>query len=129
MEDLLKLSAEKIYNKEFSIEFKGYSPKEIDSFLDVVIKDYQIMDKISEELFDENRRLKYEIATLEAEIIELKASLKVSDETKGVSNIDLLRRLSRLEEIILNREWHSDNRWETRGKSMLAHSEMSVVFM
>ena len=101
MDDLLKLNAEKIYNKEFSIEFKGYSPKEIDSYLDVVIKDYQIIDKITEELFHENRRLKYEVATLEAEIIELKASLKISEETKGVSNIDLIRRLSRLEEIIL----------------------------
>ena len=103
MDDLLKLSAEKIYNKEFSIEFKGYSPKEIDSYLDVVIKDYQIADKITEELFDENRRLKYEVATLEAEIIELKALNKMSDEPKGVSNIDILRRLARLEEIILNR--------------------------
>ena len=101
MDDLLKLNAEKIYNKEFSVEFKGYSPKEIDSYLDVVIKDYQIMDKITEELFDENRRLKYEIATLEAEIIELKASNKMAGENRGVSNIDILRRLSRLEDIIL----------------------------
>lgn len=101
VEDLLKLSAEEIYNKEFSIEFKGYSPKEIDSYLDLVIKDYQVINKVTNDLFEENRKLKYEIATLEAEIIELKAQLKVSDDSKGVSSVDILKRLSRLEDIIL----------------------------
>ncbi|NLC54368.1 MAG: DivIVA domain-containing protein [Erysipelothrix sp.] len=103
MKDILKLSAEKIYEKEFSVEFKGYSPKEIDSFLDTVIKDYQIIDEITDEIIKDNRRLKYEVATLEAEIIELKAMLKVNDRKPEVSNIDILRRLARLEEIILNK--------------------------
>lgn len=102
VKDILKLSAEKIYEKEFSVEFKGYSPKEVDGFLDTVIKDYQVVEKITDELFDENRRLKYEVATLEAEIIELKALAKVIDDNPGVSNIDILRRLARLEDIISN---------------------------
>ena len=53
MQDYLKLSAEKIYNKDFSIDFKGYSPQEIDEFLDVVIKDYQVAEKVIDEVFEE----------------------------------------------------------------------------
>ena len=45
MKDLLKLNAEAIYNKDFSIDFKGYSPKEIDEYLDVVISDYLVIEK------------------------------------------------------------------------------------
>ncbi len=103
MQDYLKLSAEKIYNKDFSIDFKGYSPQEIDQFLDVVIKDYQVAEKLINEVFEENRRLKYEIATLEAEIIELKAGITVNESQDDHSNIDILKRLARLEEIILNK--------------------------
>lgn len=103
MQDYLKLSAEKIYNKDFSIDFKGYSPQEIDEFLDVVIKDYQVAEKVIDEVFEENRRLKYEIATLEAEIIELKANINVNESQSDHSNIDILKRLARLEEIILNK--------------------------
>lgn len=104
MQDLLKLNAEKIFNKDFSIDFKGYSPQEIDEFLDVVIKDYQVAEKVINEMFDENKRLKYEIATLEAEIIELKANVSVNEtSSSNNSNIDILKRLARLEEIILNK--------------------------
>ena len=103
MKDLMKLSAEDIYNKDFSIDFKGYSPQEIDEYLDIIIKDYQIADKVIDEIFNENRRLKYEVANLEAEIIELKAQLSVNQKAPEVSNIDILKRLARLEEIILNK--------------------------
>ena len=103
MKDLMKLSAEDIYNKDFSIDFKGYSPQEIDEYLDIIIKDYQIADKVIDEMFNENRRLRYEVANLEAEIIELKAQLSVNQKAPEVSNIDILKRLARLEEIILNK--------------------------
>ncbi len=103
MSNYFNLSAEKIYNKDFSIDFKGYSPKEIDEFLDEVIQDYQAGEKITSDLLEENRKLKYEIATLKAEIIELKANINVNNNNTDNSNIDILRRLSRLEEIILNK--------------------------
>ncbi len=103
MQNHLKLSAEKIFNKDFSIDFKGYSPQEIDEYLDVIIKDYQIAEKVLDEMFDENRRLKYQVATLEAEIIELKAGLAVNEVNNDTSNIDILKRLARLEEIILKK--------------------------
>lgn len=103
MNEYLKLNAEKIFNKDFSIDFKGYAPQEIDEFLDVVIKDYQIADKVMNEMFEENRKLKYEVATLEAEIIELKANLSVQNDSSDSGNLDILKRLARLEELILNK--------------------------
>ena len=39
--DMSKLNEQTIYNKEFNIEFKGYSTLEVDTFLDLVIQDYQ----------------------------------------------------------------------------------------
>lgn len=103
MKDLLKLNAEAIYNKDFSIDFKGYSPKEIDEYLDVVISDYLVIEKAYDRLKEENKNLQFEVANLEAEIIELKASLSVNEKTPEVSNIDILKRLARLEEIVLNK--------------------------
>jgi len=37
MNKIGKLDAQSIYQKEFNIEFKGYSATEVDAFLDVVI--------------------------------------------------------------------------------------------
>jgi DivIVA domain-containing protein len=36
-----KLNEQTILNKEFNVEFKGYSMLEVDSFLDQIILDYQ----------------------------------------------------------------------------------------
>ena len=41
----LNLTPEEILNKEFNVDFKGYSPAEVDSFLDSVLEDYQIMEE------------------------------------------------------------------------------------
>ena len=103
MKDLLKLNAEAIYNKDFSIDFKGYSPKEIDEYLDIVISDYLVIEKAYDRLKEENKNLQFEVANLESEIIELKAALSVNEKAPEVSNIDILKRLARLEEIVLNK--------------------------
>ena len=50
MERNLNLDVDTIVNKEFSIEFKGYSPIEVDSFLDKIVQDYDTFQKIIEEL-------------------------------------------------------------------------------
>ncbi|NLC33921.1 MAG: DivIVA domain-containing protein [Erysipelothrix sp.] len=103
MNENLKLNAEKIFNKNFSVDFQGYTPQEVDSFLDVVIQDYQVIEKVINEKSDENRKLKYTVATLEAEIIELKAKLVITETPSDTGNLDILKRLARLEEIILNK--------------------------
>ena len=38
MQKKLTLTSDEIINKEFSLQYKGYVPQEVDSFLDEVIK-------------------------------------------------------------------------------------------
>ena len=45
----LLLDPEKIVNQEFSIDFQGYNPDQVDLMLDNVIKDYQTYDKMIED--------------------------------------------------------------------------------
>ena len=48
----LNLTPEEILNKEFNVDFKGYSPSEVDTFLDTVLEDYQIMEENVQQLLD-----------------------------------------------------------------------------
>lgn len=45
MENKLNLDPQTILDKEFHVDFKGYSPAEVDEFLDSVIQDYQIYER------------------------------------------------------------------------------------
>ena len=95
------LTPKDILEKEFKIDTRGYRPQEVDKFLDTIISDYEEMFALMREyerdkksLIDENMRLKQEIRSL-------RTKLDVASETRrGVSNVDLLRRLSNLEKII-----------------------------
>jgi len=95
------LTPKDILEKEFKIDTRGYRPQEVDKFLDTIISDYEEMFALMREyerdkksLIDENMRLKQEIRSL-------RTKLDVASETNGgVSNVDLLRRLSNLEKII-----------------------------
>jgi DivIVA domain-containing protein len=41
MSGKVNLDLQTILDKQFDIDFKGYSPDEVDSFLDLVMEDYQ----------------------------------------------------------------------------------------
>lgn len=95
------LTPKDILEKEFKIDTRGYRPQEVDKFLDAIISDYEEMfalmrecDRDKKALIDENMRLKQEIRSLRTKLDA------VSETSGGVSNVDLLRRLSNLEKII-----------------------------
>ncbi len=89
-----KLSAQDIYDKEFSVDSRGYSANEVDSYLDQIIEDYQeyeeqtqklssallSCDQKIKELTDENAQLKASARGLESQLNELKAAL---DQARG----------------------------------------------
>ena len=50
MEKNIVLDIDTILNKEFNIDFKGYSPIEVDTFLDMVVKDYDGFQQLILEL-------------------------------------------------------------------------------
>lgn len=106
--DRIVLTSRDILQKEFKIDTRGYRPQEVDRFLDIIIKDYDEMTSIinelesdKKELLEDNLRLKRELRNLRSKL-EL-ATVNDSQGATGV-NADLLRRLSNLEKIIYGKE-------------------------
>lgn len=93
-----ELTVQEILDKQFNIDFKGYNAHEVDEFLDLVIHDYQVYEEKIKEY--SQTLLKYEntIESLKNQINDLQARLNCKEEmSENNSNLDVLRRLSRLE--------------------------------
>lgn len=108
MSSKINLDVQTILDKEFNVDFKGYSPKEVDSFLDDVIQDYEQYEKMTEELNEKIAELERTNASLRAKLIEVEGKTKAlevsnSPVNEGAANVDILKRLSRLEEEVFNR--------------------------
>ncbi len=102
MENKFNLDVHSILEKEFHIDFKGYSSVEVDGLLDQVIEDYQRFDEVVAKLSEVNLSQGRLIASLKAKLIELESKAKVSDNQKSLdsSQMDILKRLARLEKIV-----------------------------
>ena len=104
----LNLTPDDILEKEFKIDTRGYRLKEVDQFLDLIIQDYQTLidiiksqEKDKDELTDEILKLKQELrdANVNVEI----ARANSNNNTTSVSNVDILKRLSNLENVIFGK--------------------------
>ena len=103
--DKIALTMQDILEKEFKIDTRGYRMQEVDSFLDIVIRDYNEYNNIIEKLTEENDKLSEENTSLKQEMRNLKASIENSTtKEKEITNVDLLRRISQLEKIVLGKE-------------------------
>lgn len=106
MEDMagkVNLDIQTILDKEFNIDFKGYNATEVDAFLDLVIQDYQTYQEITGNLNQKIAELERTNASLRAKLIEVEGRTRALEANptpaqQGASNIDILKRLSRLEE-------------------------------
>ena len=96
----LNLTPEEILNKEFNVDFKGYSPAEVDAFLDGVLEDYQIMEENVQQLLDTVATLQNQVKELTEKNVELEGRKMAFDlsNTTSYSSVDILKRISRLEE-------------------------------
>ena len=99
-EDKRFLTAREILEKDFKIDARGYRPQEVDQFLDLIIKDYVDFEATTKRLVTEIKALEADNAKLKAEIRNLKASLDIAGSNKGVTNVDLLKRISDLEKVV-----------------------------
>lgn len=86
--DKTQLTIKDIVEKEFKTSVKGYKQTEVDKFLDIIIKDYEIMLGEIEELQQENQRLKKQLE---------ESAKRPTPQTAGTTNFDILKRLSNLE--------------------------------
>ncbi len=89
----LKLSVQTIVEKEFKTSMRGYNQDEVDKFLDIVIKDYEMFQQYATELQKENERLKKQANT----------SVRPQAQTTA-PNVDVLQRLSNLEKTVFDLE-------------------------
>ena len=103
--DRITLTMQDILEKEFKIDARGYRLQEVDKFLDVIIKDYNEYNNIIKSLEKEKRELAQENTALKNEVRNLKSSIEAARiGEKEITNVDLLRRISQLEKIILGKE-------------------------
>ena len=101
----VSLSIQDILEKEFKIDTRGYRPQEVDSFLDVIMRDYNEYNNSIKALVKDNKSLMAENHTLKEEVRNLKSSIEAAKYgEKEITNVDLLRRISQLEKIILGKE-------------------------
>ena len=104
-QDKIALTMQDILEKEFKVDTRGYRMQEVDQFLDVIIRDYNEYNNMIKELKKENEKLEEENTSLKQEMRSLKSSIEtVKGGEKEITNVDLLRRISQLEKIVLGKE-------------------------
>ncbi|MFV0381798.1 MAG: DivIVA domain-containing protein [Breznakia sp.] len=98
------LDIEKILQKQFHIDLKGYAMSDVDTFLDLIIQDYETFTQNINELGvhlqnyeNENRRLKNKIQ-------ELNNALRLQDSIEPVvEQVDILKRITNLENTVFKK--------------------------
>ena len=105
MQGKISLTPQEILKKDFKIDMRGYSLKEVDSFLDEIIGDYENFNEIIRNYEAEKEELLKEIMNLKQELRNVKMSIDAArDSEKEVTNLDVLRRISNLEKIVYGKE-------------------------
>ena len=104
IEEKIQLTRNDILEKQFKIDARGYRPQEVDKFLDVIISDYTVYDIRLDQYENELRNVLRENSRLKEEIRNLKSTLSLAENNKGVTNVDILRRLGELEKIVYGEE-------------------------
>ncbi len=111
MENGFNHSSKSILDKVFPSSEKGYDPYEVDSFLDEIILDYQLLEQngyITQaryaSLVEDIARLREENKNLKIELESYKKRFDGISSTKNVSkeNIDYLTRISKLEKALFD---------------------------
>lgn len=111
----ITLTPQDILDKEFKIDTRGYRLKEVDQFLDTIIGDYEQFLEIINSLEKEKADMLAEIMNLKQELRNSKLSVQVASNSGNhgeVSNIDIMRRLSKLEKMVYNSKSNSEDEKE-----------------
>lgn len=102
----LLLDSTKILNKEFTKNKPGYNAMQVDTFLDIVIKDYDTFadyitysEKTISDLQNQLDVLNEKMPALEAENISLKTKLGniATNDDVSLGNLELKKRIAKLE--------------------------------
>ena len=101
----LKLDSNKVFHKVFEGTKPGYNATQVDTFLDdyEAVEAYvQKTDELIDNLNKTNKMLKDRLTTTEANLAVLEEKMKnISDnESVSMANLDLLKRISTLEQAL-----------------------------
>ncbi|MFF2286546.1 cell division regulator GpsB [Peribacillus butanolivorans] len=94
LSDKIKLTAKDILEKDFKTAMRGYKPEDVDQFLDLIIKDYEVFHQEIDDLKQENLKLKKQA---EESTKRPNQHQPAPGATPGTTNFDILKRLSNLE--------------------------------
>jgi DivIVA domain-containing protein len=100
MNDKLKQSPESILHKRFNVDFKGYSPLEVDSFLDDVMHDYAHYESMIASLVSRIETLEESLRSYQTKLIEANTTIAALKDNDGAPQSDVLKRLARLEALL-----------------------------
>jgi len=104
-QDKIILTPKDILEKEFKVDTRGYRLKEVDKFLDLIIRDYEQFIDIIEKSEIEKKELLEENLRLKTEFRNIKMDMEIAKQNdKEVTNVDILRRLSHLEKIVYGKD-------------------------
>ena len=93
----LNLTAKSIYEKEFKhSRTKGYSIDDVNDYLDLIIEDYMKIDKVMTRI----KELEIENQNLKIKMEALKTVTKEENPVQPITNLDMLKRLSKLEQAV-----------------------------
>ena len=105
----ISLSTKDILQKQFKRSFRGFDIEEVDAFLDLIIRDYDTFQKEISFLQAENERLLTKVDELSRQATVSKANRSSNVSSSGVTNFDILKRLSNLEKHVFDYKLEEDN--------------------
>lgn len=100
MNEKLKQNPESILNKRFNVDFKGYSPLEVDSFLDDVLHDYAHYESMVATLVNKVELLEESLHLYQQKLLESNTTIATLKDSDNVPSGDVLKRLARLESLL-----------------------------
>ena len=105
----ISLSTKDILQKQFKRSFRGFDIEEVDVFLDLIIRDYDTFQKEISFLQAENERLLTKVDELSRQATVSKTNRSSNVSSSGVTNFDILKRLSNLEKHVFDSKLEEDN--------------------
>lgn len=110
MSQLTKLTINDILEKEFRTEIRGYSQSEVDEYLDMIIQDFQVIEKEMNRLRKENQALHRDLNTAmqraqvvqtptptPAPAVQVAPTATTRTESTQFTNYDVIKRVAQLE--------------------------------
>lgn len=96
------LTTKDILQKEFKPALRGFNTEEVDEFLDLIIRDYESYEKEIASLKNELERAKHSTGLSEngRQAANQRSKSTTVPQSKGTTNYDILRRLSKLEKAV-----------------------------